>query len=90
MCEGYFAPLMLWHFWSVKTSLNPVSPIVRSGRVESDSKLYNPGNNANYWSRSSYSSAERARYLYFDGSNVYPSTWTYRYNGLSLRCLYAG
>ena len=62
---------------------------VRSGYVHENSTLNYPGQGAYYWSRSSYSSAERARILLFGDSNVYPSYSTGRYNGFSLRCLYA-
>ena len=63
---------------------------VRSGLVEYDSKLYLPGYYASYWSRSSYSNAIDARYLYFNSTDVYPSSSIARNAGLSLRCLYAG
>ena len=59
---------------------------VRSGLVENDSKLYNPGISALYWSRSSGSNSDLARYLYFNDSNVWPSDYNYRYRGFSLRC----
>ena len=60
---------------------------VRSGNVGSNSTLNNPGQNANYWSRSSYSDSERAHNLNFNGSNVNPSNNDNRRVGKSLRCL---
>ena len=62
---------------------------VRSGYVNSNSTLYNPGERAGYWSRSSNDS-NFARSLFFGSSEVYPSYSTGRYYGFSLRCLYAG
>lgn len=47
-------------------------------------KVYNPGYNANYWSRSSLDS-NYAFYLYFIDTDVYPSSYWTRYNGFSLR-----
>ena len=80
---------MLRYIWSVKTSLFRLR-FVRSGNVVSGGTLNNPGQNANYWSRSSYSNAERAFNLNFNASNVYPSNNNTRYTGRSLRCRFIG
>ena len=87
MPRGYSVPLRLRPRRSVKTSLIRRGR-VRSGFVDNSSTLWNPGNQANYWSRSSYSNANQARNLNFNDSNVNPSNNTWRYNGFSLRCLF--
>ena len=61
---------------------------VRSGWVDNSSTLYNPGNNAYYWSRSSYSDSTKARSFNFNNANVNPSNNGGRYYGDSVRCLY--
>ena len=58
----------------------------RGGYVYSGS-LYTQGSSGYYWSSRAGSSSYRAYYLYFDSSNVYPSSGNYRDYGFSVRCV---
>ena len=75
--------------WKFKKNVDDVvgSYFPASGcRIDASGGLYSVGNCGDYWSDSPYSS--NAYYLYFgsDG-NVNPSSYNYRANGFSVRCL---
>ena len=68
-----------------------LSPLffVRGGYINpsSTSKFIDAGQLGYYWSSRAYSSTGFAFNLYFGSSYVYPSDYTSRYYGFSLRCL---
>ena len=59
---------------------------VRSGYVYSGSLWY-AGNAGDYWSSTAFSNTSFAYELYFGSGYVYPSNYTDRYYGQSVRCL---
>ena len=62
---------------------------VRGGNVNPGRGLYNAGFGGDYWSSVGYGS-NGAYYLFFNPGGVYPSYYSSRYFGFSVRCVALG